>query len=92
MISHSDTTHQCEDMSITLCLRLCETTGLAGCSRKSENLRQDVHPSEWHKAHLPRDQLKRIGVTKHATWVGVSVGSIHEVHLSCRDGIVQSHQ
>lgn len=38
MISLSDTTCQCEDMSITLCLRLCETTGLAGCSRKSENL------------------------------------------------------
>lgn len=38
MISHKDMTGQCEDVSIILCLRLCEASSVAGHSWTSENL------------------------------------------------------
>lgn len=38
MISHKDVTGQCEDVSITLCLRLCKASSVAGRSGTPESL------------------------------------------------------
>lgn len=44
MISHKDTTGQCANVSITLSLRLCKASSVAGSSGTSEGLCSLIDP------------------------------------------------